>query len=68
VSENGEQQRITVERDFKSHAEMDKFLKEMEEGFKKKQQQQQQQQSKSSSKSDESKDFKNYLSDRITPG
>ena len=30
---NGEQQRVTVERDFKSEAELNKFLKEFEENL-----------------------------------
>ena len=30
---NGEQQRVTVERDFKSEAELNRFLKEFEENL-----------------------------------
>lgn len=32
---NGEQQRVTVERDFKSEAELNKFLKEFEDNLNK---------------------------------
>lgn len=35
VGPNGEQQRVTIERDFKSELELNKFLKEFEENLNK---------------------------------